>query len=158
MDRSYSKESAVQMVGSAVDTEIKVKGDAHARFRQFGDGSIEFGTGSAAPKGTVKEVSFSPAAGGANVCEVTITLNHTGRALPIPTIFPVWLSDAATGAGLTATTASGTVTAKTASGTVIGTLTSKKALSVQSKADGTFILEITDSAKTGWPSLRSPTP
>ena len=40
------------------------------------------------------------------------------------------------------------MTAKAASGEVVGTYTAKKALLVQTKADGTFILEITDTAKT----------
>lgn len=96
-------------------------------------------------------ITFSPAAGGANVSEVTITVKD-GAGATIAGVFnlDVWLSDAATGAGLTATTASGTVTAKAASGAVIGTYTAKKALRVQTLATGVFVLEITDTAKTGF--------
>ena len=96
-------------------------------------------------------VTFAAAAGGANVCEVTITVKEPdGTTIADPHNLDVWLSDAATGTGLTATAASGTVTAKTASGAVLGTYTAKKALRVQTLATGIFILEITDSSKTAY--------
>lgn len=95
--------------------------------------------------------SFAYAAGGANVAEIAITAQDGADvAIASPVSFDVYLSDAATGAGLTATTASGTVTAKSASGAVIGTYEAKKALRVQSLATGAFTLEITDTAKTGF--------
>ncbi|MDA0780669.1 MAG: hypothetical protein PQ612_06005 [Rickettsiales bacterium] len=101
--------------------------------------------------GKATNVTFSYAAAAANVSEVTITVkNAAGTTIESPHSLDVYLSDAATGAGLTATTASGTVTAKAASGTVLGTLTAKKALRVQTLATGVFILEITDTAKTGF--------
>ena len=62
----------------------------------------------------------------------------------------VWLSDAATGAGLTATTASGTVTTKASEGAVLTALTAKKHIKLQTKVAGTAILQITDAAKTGF--------
>lgn len=93
--------------------------------------------------------TFSIAAGGSNVSEVTIQLKDgAGNNIATARVFEVWLSDAATGLGLTATTASGTVTAKSASGTVLTALTAKKHIRAQTKADGSFILEITDTAKT----------
>ena len=96
-------------------------------------------------------ITFAPAAGGTNVCEVTIAVKDAaGVTLAGIRNLEVWLSDAATGAGLTATSASGTVTAKAASGTVLTALTAKKHIVVQTKADGIFILEITDTAKTGF--------
>lgn len=96
-------------------------------------------------------ITFAAAAGGSNVSEVTITVKDAAGAT-IASVFnlDVWLSDASTGAGLTGTTASGTVTAKAASGEVIGTYTAKKALRVQTLATGVFILEITDTGKTGF--------
>jgi hypothetical protein len=99
----------------------------------------------------VGAVTFSPAAAGSNVCEVTITVKD-GAGAAIARVFnlDVWLSDATSGAGLTGTTASGTVTAKTSSGIVLHTDTAKKALRVQTLATGVFILEITDSAKTAF--------
>lgn len=96
-------------------------------------------------------ITFAAASAAANVCEVTITVKDAAAAT-IASVFnlDVWLSDAATGAGLTGTTASGTVQAKAASGADIGTYTSKKALRVQTLATGIYILEITDTAKTGF--------
>lgn len=96
-------------------------------------------------------ITFAAAAGGANVCEVTCTVKDAAGATIAGVFnFDIWLSDVSSGAGLTGTTASGTVTAKAASGAVIGTYTAKKALRVQTLATGIFILEITDTAKTGF--------
>ena len=96
-------------------------------------------------------ITFTPAAGGANVCEVTCAVKDAaGATIAAVFTFDLWLSDAASGAGLTGTTASGTVTAKAASGIVIATNTAKKALRVQTLATGIFILEITDTAKTAF--------
>ncbi len=100
---------------------------------------------------TADSVTFSAAAGGANVCEITITIvDAAGVAVPGVFNFDLWLSDAATGAGLTATTASGAVAVKTSSGVDLATLVSKKALRVQTLATGVYILSITDAAKTGF--------
>lgn len=94
-------------------------------------------------------ITFAAAAAAANVCEVTCTVKDgTGATLAGVFNFDLWLSDDAIGAGLTATSASGTVTAKAASGAVIATHSAKKALKVQTLATGVFILEITDTAKT----------
>lgn len=94
-------------------------------------------------------ITFAAASAAANIAEVTITVKDAAGAT-IASVFnlDVWLSDAATCAGLTATAASGTVTVKSASGAVMGTDTAKKALRVQTLASGVFILEITDTAKT----------
>lgn len=98
--------------------------------------------------------SFSPAKGGsANICLVTIqALNNEDQAV-VSTDFPdtpvlVWLSDSATGAGLTATTPSGGIAAG-ATGNVLGVLTTSKAIMAQ-MINGVFILSITDTAKTGF--------
>lgn len=96
-------------------------------------------------------ITFSPAAGPTNVCEVTIAVKDAaGATIAKPFMLEIWLSDANSGAGLTAVTASGTVQAKANSGTVIDAHVAKKALLVQTLATGVFILEITDSAKTGF--------
>ena len=98
-----------------------------------------------------QQVSFAAAAGSANVCEITITVKDArGNAIANVFNLDIWLSDAATGEGLTATTASGTVAAKASSGTDLATLVSKKALRVQTKATGVYILSITDTSKTGF--------
>lgn len=101
--------------------------------------------------GLPASAAFAVAAGGSNVSEVTVTVKDAaGNTLAGVHHFDLWLSDAATGLGLTGTSASGTVQAKSGGGTVLAALTAKKALRVQSKADGTFVLEITDTAKTGF--------
>lgn len=98
-----------------------------------------------------RQATFSAAAGASNVCEVTVQVKDKGAvALPGHHNLILKLADAASGVGLTGTSASGTVQAKSSSGTVIGTLTSKKALLVETLPNGSFILEITDSSKTGF--------
>lgn len=95
-------------------------------------------------------VTLTPAAGAATVCLVSIqVLDGAGVALASSRLIDVWLSDAPTGIGLTATTASGAVGAG-ASGTDWFTYTAKKALKVQTNAAGLYVLSITDAAKTGF--------
>ena len=95
--------------------------------------------------------TIAAAAGSSNICNVTFTLKDgNGVAITGPTTALVYLSDAASGYGLTATAASGTVQAKSASGTDLTVVSAKKAINVMCKADGTYILEITDSSKTGF--------
>ena len=97
------------------------------------------------------DIAFTIAAGGANVSEITIApTDVSGNVITGVHNLTVILSDAATGVGLTGTSASGTVQAKSASGTDLAALTAKKALAVQTLANGTYILEITDTAKTGF--------
>lgn len=106
----------------------------------------------------VANVTMAAAAGAANVSEITCTLKDAAGATiasPRPLLF--WLSDAATGAGLTATTASGAVTAKAANGQDMGALTAKKAFMFQPLATGIGIVSITDTAKTGfYPCVQLP--
>lgn len=96
-------------------------------------------------------VEMEAAAGAANVTEVTITVKDAAdNTVAAVHHMDVWLSDDADGAGLTGTSASGTVTAKAASGVVLSTYTAKKALRVQSLKTGIFVLEITDTGKTAF--------
>lgn len=96
-------------------------------------------------------IAMAAAAGSTNVCEVTMTVkDHEGNTIADVFNFDVWLSDDADGAGLTATTASGTVGAKASNGADLGTLTSKKALRVQTLKTGVYVLSITDSSKTAF--------
>lgn len=92
--------------------------------------------------------SFSIATGGSNISLVTIQIVDTAGK-NVAAIIPVdaYLSDASTGIGLTATTASGAVAAG-ASGTDLGALTTKKAIRAVTDATGQYVLSITDSAKT----------
>jgi hypothetical protein len=157
----------------------RVDGDTYDRFIAYPTGKMEWGTGAAAidlnlyrtAAGILKTdnsldigagilqnaaqlpttVTFAAAAGAANVCEVTITLKDgLGATVASPVPFLLWLSDAASGAGLTATTASGAVTAKGSAGADFGAITTKKAFWAQPLATGVFILSITDTSKTGF--------
>lgn len=95
------------------------------------------------------DIRILAAAGAANISDVTFRVRDgAGNVLTGVFSFQVSLSDAATGAGLTATTASGTVQAASGGGTVLSTLVAKKAFLVQTNASGAFVLEITDTAKT----------
>ena len=95
--------------------------------------------------------TFVDADGGSNIADVTIQWKDgKGNNIAFAVEALIWLSDAATGVGVTATAASGTVTARSASGVDMGALTAKKVLVGQSLADGSFVLEITDTANTGF--------
>ena len=73
-----------------------------------------------------------------------------GNAIAAVFELDIYLSDAATGIGLTATTASGGVAALASTGTVLGALTTSKAIRAITNAAGLFTLVITDTAKTGF--------
>jgi len=94
------------------------------------------------------QVAITNAAGAANHSTVTFTVKDGfGTAIAYPVIFTFWLSDAATGLAVTATTASGGFAAG-ASGSIFGTLTTSKCAVAQTTAAGVFILDITDTSKT----------
>ena len=96
-------------------------------------------------------IEVAIAAGAANVCEITLTVaDPDGNAIAGTHVVDVWLSDAATGLGLTATSASGTVGVKATTGTEIAAPVAKKSLRVATKSDGTAVISITDTAKTGF--------
>lgn len=99
----------------------------------------------------IASFSMTATAGASTVTEVTIRpLDIHGAVIAAAVVFDIFLSDSAAGVGLTATTASGAVAAKAASGADFGILTAKKALRVQTLANGTYILSITDTAKTAF--------
>jgi hypothetical protein len=92
----------------------------------------------------------SVAPGASTVSEITIQVRNANGAPRGPVILYLFLSDSVAGVGLTAATASGAVAAKAASGTDITVLFAKKALLVQTLANGTYVLSITDAAKTAF--------
>ena len=121
--------SCPNISGTITDDSLKIQGDVF----------------------TPVSATIVPTAAAENVCEVAISLvDGFGNVIPKSAIIDVYLSDSATGAGLTSTSASGTVAAKSASGTDLFTFTSKKMLKVKTLATGIYTLEITDSAKTGF--------
>ncbi len=100
--------------------------------------------------GSPQTASIAAAASTSNKTNVTIQLKDgNGDNLTTCRVVLVYLSDAATGAGLTATTASGAVGAGS-SGTDLTAIVAKMLLLVQTDATGKYVLSITDSAKTGF--------
>ena len=95
------------------------------------------------------KATLTPSASAANQCTVSLQLADGSGNSATPEIFDIWLSDNASGAGLTATTASGTVAAG-ASGTDFLTMVAKKALRSQTTAAGLYTLVINDTAKTAF--------
>ncbi len=99
--------------------------------------------------GQPAQIVFTKAAGASNICEVKAQVKDAqGNAIAGVFNFDLWLADTASGAGLTGTSASGTVAAKASCGVDLSTYTAKKALRVQTLADGSYTLSITDTAKT----------
>jgi len=97
------------------------------------------------------QATFTPTASGSNICLMEIALTDSqGVAITWPTLLTIWLSDAASGAGLTATTASGAVANSGTNGCDFLALVTKKALLSQTDATGLYILSITDTAHTGF--------
>lgn len=97
--------------------------------------------------------SFAIAAGTTNIAEVTISVLDADGEVVDAGVAPldVYLSDDADGNGLTATTASGGIAAKSGEGVDLETVTAAKHLRCLTKNDaGTYVLQITDSAKTGF--------
>jgi len=136
-----AEQAIVPNTTSTLELNVPVTVD---RAASFGNDVTE-GTYNQALKATL-----SPAAGSANVCLTTITVT-TGAGTAMTNAQPiiVWLSDATTGIGLTATTASGAVAAG-ATGTDLSALVSKKAMLALTGAAGVYILSITDTAKTAF--------
>jgi hypothetical protein len=93
------------------------------------------------------KVTMSAATNGSNKSLVTLTVvDNEDKAVAACHVMHLILSDAATGKGLTGTTASGNVQAGS-KGTDLQAITAKKHLLVQTDETGVYILDITDSAK-----------
>lgn len=94
-------------------------------------------------------VTITPAAGsgGSNICNVTFqVVDGAGNSLANVFDLSIWLSDASTGAGVTATTASGGISITT--GTSMQVKIAAKALEALTDATGKVVLAITDTVKT----------
>lgn len=89
---------------------------------------------------------------GTNATLVTMTIRNAQGVPSGVKVFDVYLSDATSGFGVTATIASGAVADKTSgtTGQVINALITKKYIKVMSTAAGTYQLSITDTAKTAF--------
>lgn len=94
----------------------------------------------------VASVSWAVAAGAANVCVFTGTLKDAaGTTIAASRPIIVYISEAATGIGITADTYS--TGASVTTGTQLVALTANKAWLINTHTDGTFAISITDTAK-----------
>jgi len=119
-------------------------------------GEIDIESGGALKIGGVVaaiDLSFTFSNSTSHVAEVTISVDDlAGNPVTAKDFaLEIWLSDSATGAGLTSTTASGTVQAKSGEGSDLSAYTAKKHISgVTKNGAGIFVLEITDTSDTGF--------
>ena len=94
----------------------------------------------------VASVSFAVAAGAADVCVITGTLKDAaGATIAASRPLILYISEAATGIGITADTYS--TGASVTTGTLLVALTANKAWLINTHTDGTFAISITDTAK-----------
>ena len=94
----------------------------------------------------VASVSWAVAAGASNVCHLTGTLKDAaGATIAASRPLFVYISEAATGIGITADTYS--TGASITTGTQLIALTANKAWLINTHTDGTFRIAITDTAK-----------
>ena len=102
-------------------------------------------------KQLVSDITYAYAQGASsNITLITIqAADKNGNPISGVRFLDIFLSDAATGIGVTGTTASGAVAAG-AAGTDIVDSTAKKVKRILTDATGKYILSITDTAKTGF--------
>jgi hypothetical protein len=100
--------------------------------------------------GIPTEIVISNAAGGTQYYSAVTFQVADVFGNPVKAVFDldVLLSDAATGSGLTGTTASGGVTLTTGASLIV--LTAAKAIKAQTDVNGKVVMQIIDSAKTGF--------
>src|SRR5262249_39244850 len=95
-----------------------------------------------------ERVSVVPGTAGSNISIVTLqVVNNEGASIAAALPLILWLSDNATGAGLTLTTASGPVAVGSA-GADFRDLTPKEAEGGETDPTGKYVLSITDTAKS----------
>lgn len=99
-------------------------------------------------KAKIDGFTITPAAGASNVGTVTIQANDPeGNALAVSSVVLCWLSDAATGIGIS--THAGTSAATASTGAIMGIETTGLAWLVQLDATGKAVLSLTDTGKNG---------
>lgn len=94
----------------------------------------------------IGSVSFSVAAGASNVCILTGTIkDRLGATIAGVRELEVYISEAATGVGVTADTYS--TGASITTGTIVAALTANKVWRLLTNSSGVFAISITDTAK-----------
>lgn len=92
-----------------------------------------------------RNITFTPAAGEATHCSVTLqVVDANGDAVEEVFVFPVWISDAATGVGVSTTPDAIAALAGSGVDIITATITTKKAILAQTLADGSYVLDITE--------------
>jgi hypothetical protein len=95
------------------------------------------------------KITFGIAPGAANHTVITVTVvDNGGNAVAFPWDLDFILSDSATGVGVTTTTPSGGISVTT--GALLNTYITSKACYAQSNGSGVLVVNITDTAKTGF--------
>jgi hypothetical protein len=96
--------------------------------------------------GAIASVTFVVAAGAANVCVLTGTIKDAdGATIASRKALRVYISEAATGAGVSADSYS--TGASVTTGSIVATVTANKVWDILTHSDGTFAISITDTAK-----------
>lgn len=97
------------------------------------------------PRQAVADAEFTLAAGGATdeaLCTCQL-VDYNGDAVAAKTVVQVWVSDAATGAGIQASASSGTV--ELDAGTIMATHTAKTHFEIETSTAGLFTISLVDS-------------
>lgn len=107
--------------------------------------------------GVVGSVTFTVGTEATNVINVAVQVkDENGKAIAQRVCLDVWLSDAATGAGVVATAPSGTVVIGT-NGTLLDVTGAKKLFKVWTDAQGRFDINITEAGvKTEYLAVKLP--
>lgn len=150
-DTSYSGASKIYTKQQPDGTTFN--GAAVTTERVFDSGSLVQHYGQESFGGTVMpaKIAFTIVQGGSsNICSVTAQIEDgAGNAITgQPVDLDICLSDAATGVGLTGTTASGGVAVGV--GTQLDAMVAAKAIRCQCDTNGEITINITDTAKTGF--------
>lgn len=132
-----------------------VVGDYTAKVHKEGPDVLNVDTGATLKVASVAvpaSVTFAFAAAGTQYssdCTISV-LDGAGNAVTTPQVIDFWLSDAATGVGITGTAATG-LTAESSGGVVLIDLPTKQHQVVLTLATGVYIAKILSTvAKTAW--------
>lgn len=149
-DGTYTGQSKVVIKQQPAGTTLNGNTVTTEELLDTGSLTNRYGINAVNGKITADKVGFAIAPGAANHSVVTITIqDNGGQAIASqPFDVDVILSDAATGVGVTATAPSNSMTVTT--GTQLNSYVSNKALYVQSDGTGTIVINIFDTAKTGY--------
>jgi len=149
-DVSYSGQAQIyrkqQPAGTSINGNTVVEEEVFDSSALRSDFGLEALNGQVLPR----KIAFTIApTGGGNITQISIQVQDNGaQSIGLVHDMDIVLSDAATGAGQTGTTASGAVSITT--GDQLTAYVAKKALRGRTDATGLLVFTITDAAKTGF--------